>query len=417
MKVLVVGSGGREHTIIWKLSQSKKVTEIIAAPGNAGIMSLAKCFNVKATDLEGMLNLAKAEKPDMIVVAPDDPLSMGMVDLLTENGFSTFGPTKMAARIESSKSFSKDLMKKYDIPTADYQVFTDSEKAISYIKEKGAPIVVKASGLALGKGVVVATTEEMAIDAVNSIMGDKIFGNAGNEVVIEECLSGPEISVLAFTDGKVIVPMVSAQDHKRAFDNDEGPNTGGMGAFSPSKYYTSELAKECMDTIYLKTLNALNSENCKFKGVIYFGLMLTAKGPYVIEYNARFGDPETQVVLTRLKSDLYDIIKSVIDETLSEQKIEWLEDAAVCVMMASGGYPLKYKTGLDITGLENVKDAIVFHSGTKIGENGKLQTAGGRVLGITTLSDTVLNAAQKAYENVAKIHFDNAHFRHDIGNK
>ncbi|MEG0771277.1 MAG: phosphoribosylamine--glycine ligase, partial [Clostridia bacterium] len=367
MKVLVVGSGGREHTIIWKLSQSKKVTEIIAAPGNAGIMSLAKCFNVKATDLEGMLNLAKAEKPDMIVVAPDDPLSMGMVDLLTENGFSTFGPTKMAARIESSKSFSKDLMKKYDIPTADYQVFTDSEKAISYIKEKGAPIVVKASGLALGKGVVVATTEEMAIDAVNSIMGDKIFGNAGNEVVIEECLSGPEISVLAFTDGKVIVPMVSAQDHKRAFDNDEGPNTGGMGAFSPSKYYTSELAKECMDTIYLKTLNALNSENCKFKGVIYFGLMLTAKGPYVIEYNARFGDPETQVVLTRLKSDLYDIIKSVIDETLSEQKIEWLEDAAVCVMMASGGYPLKYKTGLDITGLENVKDAIVFHSGTKIG--------------------------------------------------
>ncbi|MEG1981636.1 MAG: phosphoribosylamine--glycine ligase [Clostridia bacterium] len=417
MKVLVVGSGGREHTIIWKLSQSKKVTEIIAAPGNAGIMSLAKCFNVKATDLEGMLNLAKAEKPDMIVVAPDDPLSMGMVDLLTENGFSTFGPTKMAARIESSKSFSKDLMKKYDIPTADYQVFTDSEKAISYIKEKGAPIVVKASGLALGKGVVVATTEEMAIDAVNSIMGDKIFGNAGNEVVIEECLSGPEISVLAFTDGKVIVPMVSAQDHKRAFDNDEGPNTGGMGAFSPSKYYTSELAKECMDTIYLKTLNALNSENCKFKGVIYFGLMLTAKGPYVIEYNARFGDPETQVVLTRLKSDLFDIFMSVIDETLSEQKIEWLEDAAVCVMMASGGYPLKYKTGLDITGLENVKDAIVFHSGTKIGENGKLQTAGGRVLGITTLSDTVLNAAQKAYENVAKIHFDNAHFRHDIGNK
>ena len=417
MKVLVVGGGGREHTIVWKLSQSKKVTEIICAPGNGGISTLAKCFNVKATDIDGMINLAKEQKPDMVVVAPDDPLTMGMVDAMEKAGFRAFGPKANAAIIEGSKAFSKELMKKYNIPTAKYECFEDMDKALEYIDSQGAPIVVKASGLALGKGVIVAETVEEAKKAVVDIMGDKIFGSAGNTVVIEECLFGPEVSVLAFTDGKILYPMVSAQDHKRVFDGDKGPNTGGMGTFSPSRIYTDELAKYCENEIFIPTMNALNSEGRTFKGVIYFGLMITNEGAKVIEYNARFGDPETQVVLPRLKTDLYDIFDAVIDERLSEINIEWENNAAVCVVLASGGYPGKYENGLEITGLDRIDGNItVFHAGTKY-EDGIFKTAGGRVIGVTATGDNLDIAIKNAYNAVNKISFKDAQFRRDIGIK
>ena len=416
MKVLVVGGGGREHAICHALSKSEKVDKIWCAPGNGGIASIAECVDITATDIEKMVAFAKENKPDLVMVAPDDPLALGMVDALEDAGIRAFGPHKNAAIIEGSKSFAKDLMHKYNIPTANYAVFEESSKAIEYIKEQGAPIVVKADGLALGKGVTVAMTEEDAINAVKDAMDGGAFGSAGARVVIEEFLTGPEVSVLAFTDGKTIKTMPSAQDHKRAYDHDKGPNTGGMGAFSPSRMYTDEIAKTCMDTIFRPTIDAMAKEGRTFKGVIYFGLMLTPKGPKVIEYNARFGDPETQAVLSRLETDIFDIFNAVIDGTLENIDIKWSDNAACCVCMASGGYPAKYEKGKVITGLDSVTDSMVYHAGTKLSD-GVMVTNGGRVLGVTANAKTLDEAIKKAYADVKKIHFDGVHFRTDIGVK
>lgn len=416
MKVLVIGSGGREHAICVTLAKSPKVDHIWCAPGNGGIASVAECVPLGATDIDGVVAFAKQHKPDMVMVAPDDPLAMGMVDALEEAGIRAFGPKANAAMIEGSKSFAKELMKKYGIPTAEYAVFEDSAAAINYIHRKGAPIVVKADGLALGKGVTVAMTEEAAAAAVRDAIDGGSFGKAGARVVIEEYLTGPEVSVLAFTDGKTLKTMPSAQDHKRAFDRDEGPNTGGMGAFSPSRFYTQEVAETCMKQIFKPTVAAMAQEGRPFKGVLYFGLMLTEKGPRVIEYNARFGDPETQAVLSRLDSDLYDIFNAVIDERLNEIEIRWKDDAACCVVMASGGYPKSYAKGKIITGLENVKDSFVFHAGTAL-RDGAIVTNGGRVLGVTATASTLDQAIEKAYADVHRISFENAHYRNDIGVK
>lgn len=414
MKVLVIGGGGREHAICTALHKSPKVDHIWCAPGNGGIASVAECIEIAPTDIEGVVAFAQQNQPDLVMVAPDDPLAMGMVDALEDVGIRAFGPRKNAAIIESSKSFAKDLMKKYHIPTAEYAVFDHSDAAIAYIQQKGAPIVVKADGLALGKGVTVAMTVEQAVQAVKDAMDDDAFGGAGARVVIEEYLTGPEVSVLAFVDGKHLQTMPSAQDHKRAYDHDEGPNTGGMGAFSPSRYYTDTIAQQCMQTIFQPTVAAMAAEGRPFKGVLYFGLMLTPKGPKVIEYNARFGDPETQAVLSRLDSDLYDILNAVIDEKLEEIDIQWKKDAACCVVMASGGYPKAYEKGKVITGLDTVKNSVVFHAGTKQ-QNGTLVTSGGRVLGVTAVAPTLEQAIANAYEDVNRIHFDGAHFRTDIG--
>lgn len=416
MKVLVIGSGGREHAICAKLSASPKVDHIWCAPGNGGIAAVAECVAIGATDIEGVVAFAKEHRPDLVMVAPDDPLSLGMVDALEENGIRAFGPRKNAAVIEGSKSFAKDLMQKYHIPTAKYAVFENSAEAIAYIKREGAPIVIKADGLALGKGVTVAETEAQAIEAVRDAIDGGAFGGAGARVVIEECLAGPEVSVLAFVDGKTLKTMPAAQDHKRAYDNDEGPNTGGMGAFSPSRFYTEDIAAQCMETIFKPTVAAMAAEGRPFKGVLYFGLMLTQKGPKVIEYNARFGDPETQAVLMRLNSELFDIFNAVIDESLDEIDIQWSGSAACCVCMASGGYPAAYEKGKEITGLSDVSESTVFHAGTAQ-QDGKLVTAGGRVLGVTAMADTLDEAIAKAYRDVKKIHFDGAHFRTDIGVK
>ncbi len=417
MKVLVVGGGGREHAIIYKLKENKNINEIHAVPGNGGISDIAVCHNIKATDIEGVLKLAKEIKPDMVIVAPDDPLMLGMVDELEKEGFRAFGPCKNAAIIEGSKVFAKELMKKYNIPTAGYEVFSDSDKAVEYIKKGTFPTVIKAEGLALGKGVIIAENFEDAKKAVHEIMDDKVFGDAGNRVVVEEFLQGPEVSVLAFTDGKTIIPMPSAQDHKRAYDNDKGKNTGGMGTFSPSRIYDEKLQKECMEKIFIPTMNAMNSEGRKFKGVLFFGLMITDKGPKVIEYNCRFGDPETQSVLLRLKSDLYDIFNAVIDEKLSETEVIFDDKAAVCIVMASGGYPEKYETGFEIKGLDDVdENTVIFHAGTKK-DGDKYYTCGGRVIGITAKGDNLDDAIKKAYENVSKISFEKAHYRKDIGIK
>ncbi len=419
MKVLVVGGGGREHTLVWKLSQSPKISELYCAPGNGGISELATCVAIKATDIDGIVNYSKENKMDLVVVAPDDPLAAGMVDKLNEAGIRAFGPVKAAAVIEGSKAFSKDLMKKYNIPTAGYSVFESSSEALRYIDECGAPIVVKADGLALGKGVIIAKTATEAKDAVNGMMNDKLFGNAGNKVVIEEFIEGPEVSILAFTDGKTVVPMVSSQDHKRAFDNDQGPNTGGMGTFSPSPLYDEKLADFCMKEIFVPTIEAMNKEGRKFKGVLYFGLMLTKDGPKVLEYNARFGDPETQVVIPRLKTDLLEIFEAIIDERLADINIEWDDNAAVCVVAASGGYPGKYPTGLEINGLDAAQadgNTIVFHAGTSL-KDGKFYTAGGRVLGVTAVEKTMDMAIDKAYAGIEKISFEGMHYRKDIGRK
>ncbi len=415
MKVLVVGSGGREHAIVWKLAQSPKVTKLYCAPGNGGIAELAECVNIKATDIDAIVRFAEEEDIDLTVVAPDDPLALGMVNALEKAGRRAFGPTAEAALIEASKSFSKRLMKKYGIPTADFNVFDSEEEAIKYLEQADYPIVVKADGLALGKGVIIAEDKIQAAEAVRSMMSGGKFGKAGSRVVIEEYMTGPEVSVLCFTDGKTIVPMVSSQDHKRALDNDKGLNTGGMGTFSPSLHYTAEHEKFVREHILQATVDAMNSEGRPFKGVLYFGLMLTPKGVKVLEYNARFGDPETQVVLPRLQSDLYEIFEAVIDGRLAHTEIKWNDKAAVCVVMASGGYPQSYETGFEITGLP-VENAIVFHAGTKL-ENGKLVTAGGRVLGVTALGEDIADARTKAYDAVSKIHFKNAHYRHDIGIK
>ncbi|MCX8131077.1 MAG: phosphoribosylamine--glycine ligase [Clostridia bacterium] len=419
MKILVVGSGGREHAIIWKIAKSPMVEKIYCAPGNGGISGLAECIPLNTLDIEGVVEFSKKNQIDMVVVAPDDPLVAGMVDALEEAGVRAFGPRKNAAILEGSKSFSKDLMKKYNIPTARYEIFDNSEHAIEYLRHQKYPIVVKADGLALGKGVIIAQGFDQAHEAVNNIMEDKIFGTAGNKVVIEEFLVGPEVSVLAFTDGKTVVPMVSSQDHKRALDNDQGLNTGGMGTFSPSRIYTPEIAEYCMKELYLPTIEAMNKENRKFKGVLYFGLILTQDGPKVLEYNARFGDPETQVVLPRLKNDLVEIFNAVIDENLESVDIQWENNASVCVIMASGGYPQKYKTGYGISGIEEAEkdsDIVVFHAGTKY-ENGKYLTAGGRVLGVTALAGTLNEAIDKAYSGVRKINFKDVHYRKDIGTK
>lgn len=419
MKVLVVGGGGREHTLVWKLSQSPKISELYCAPGNGGISELATCVAIKATDIVGIVNYSKENKMDLVVVAPDDPLAAGMVDKLNEAGIRAFGPVKAAAVIEGSKAFSKDLMKKYNIPTAGYSVFESSSEALRYIDEGGAPIVVKADGLALGKGVIIAKTVAEAKAAVNGMMEDKLFGNAGNKVVIEEFIEGPEVSILAFTDGKTVVPMVSSQDHKRAFDNDQGPNTGGMGTFSPSPLYDERLADFCMKEIFVPTIEAMNKEGRKFKGVLYFGLMLTKDGPKVLEYNARFGDPETQVVIPRLKTDLLEIFEAIIDERLADINIEWDDNAAVCVVAASGGYPEKYPTGLEINGLDAAQadgNTIVFHAGTSF-KDGKFYTAGGRVLGVTAVEKTMDMAIDKAYAGIEKISFEGMHYRKDIGRK
>ena len=416
MKVLVIGSGGREHAICVTLAKSPKVDHIWCAPGNGGIASVAECVPLGATDIDGVVAFAKQNKPDLVMVTPDDPLAMGMVDALEAVGIRAFGPKANAAIIEGSKSFAKELMKKYGIPTAEYAVFEDSAAAIDYIRQKGAPIVVTADGLALGKGVTVAMTEEAAEAAVRDAIDGGTFGKAGARVVIEEYLTGPEVSVLAFTDGKTLKTMPSAQDHKRAFDHDEGPNTGGMGAFSPSRFYTQEVAETCMKQIFEPTIAAMAQEGRPFKGVLYFGLMLTEKGPRVIEYNARFGDPETQAVLSRLDSDLYDIFNAVIDERLDEMEIHWKNDAACCVVMASGGYPKSYAKGKVITGLDNVKDSFVFHAGTAL-KDGKVVTNGGRVLGVTATAPTLDQAIEKAYADVRRISFENAHYRNDIGVK
>ena len=419
MKVLVVGGGGREHALIRKIKESSKVDEIFCTPGNGGISYDAKCFDVSATDIDGVVDLAKKLSVDLVVVAPDDPLVAGMVDALNDAGFKTFGPRANAAIIEGSKVFSKELMQKYNIPTAEYKVFDNANDAIEYIKEKNEfPTVIKADGLALGKGVIIPENLDDAVAGVKEIMEDKIFGASGNNIVVEEFLTGPEVSVLAFTDGKCVKPMVSSMDHKRALDGDKGLNTGGMGTVSPNPYYTEEVATECMDKIFMPTINAMNQEGRTFKGCLYFGLMITPKGPKVIEYNCRFGDPETQVVLPRLKTDIIDIFEAINNETLSELDIEWSDKACACVIMASGGYPKSYKKGAEITGLTlgQLDGVTVYHAGTKI-ENDKLVTSGGRVLGVTALGDSLADALKKSYEAVENIHFDNAHYRKDIGKR
>ena len=414
MKVLVVGSGGREHAICWALHKSPKVTELYCAPGNGGIGEIARCVDVKATDIPGMVAWAKENQMDFVMVAPDDPLAMGMVDAMEASGIRAFGPKANAAIIEGSKAFSKALMKKYGIPTAAYEVFTDKDAALSYVEAQGAPIVVKCDGLALGKGVVVAQTLEEAKEAVVNMMENKAFGEAGAKVVIEECMTGPEVTVLAFTDGKTIVPMPSSQDHKRAYDGDKGPNTGGMGAISPCPNYTPELSKICMDTIFLPTVKALNAEGRTFKGVIYFGMMLTPEGPKVVEYNARFGDPECQAVLSLLETDLMDILEACVDGTLDQLDVKFKDAASCCLVLASGGYPVAYEKGKEITGLDQVKDAVVFHAGTKK-QDGKFLTNGGRVLGVTAVAPTLREAVVKAYAAAGPVNFEKMHFRTDIG--
>ena len=415
MKVMVVGGGGREHAIIKKLKENKTIETIYALPGNGGIAKDAECVAIAATDLEKITAFAKENAVDYAVVAPDDPLVAGLVDELNAVGIPCFGPDKKAAIIEGSKVFSKDLMKKYKIPTAQYETFDNAEEALRYIETSEIPVVVKADGLALGKGVIIAQTREEARDAVKSIMEDKKFGKSGDKIVVEEFLTGPEVSVLSFTDGKKVVPMISSMDHKRAKDNDEGLNTGGMGTVAPNPYYTEEVAKECMETIFLPTIEAMNKEGRTFKGCLYFGLMLTEKGPKVIEYNCRFGDPETQVVLPLLDSDLLTIMQAVTKEEPTEEMVQFSSKSAACVIMASDGYPASYEKGYEITIPEEVADNV-YVAGAKL-EDGKLLTSGGRVLGVTAVADDLKSALKEAYEMVDKVSFGNAYYRHDIGQR
>lgn len=419
--ILVVGGGGREHAIIMKLAESSHVGKIYCTPGNGGISKYAECFNVSATDVEEVVKLAKKLNPDMVVVAPDDPLVLGMVDALQSEGFMTFGPKKNAAIIEGSKVFSKELMKKYNIPTAFYEVFTDSESAVAYLKKQNSyPAVIKADGLALGKGVIIAQNEEEAVQAVHDMIDNLKFGKSSARIVIEEFLTGPEVSVLSFTDGRTVIPMISSMDHKRAYDNDEGLNTGGMGTVSPNPYYTDEIANECMEKIFIPTIKAMNSEGRTFEGCLYFGLMITPKGPKVIEYNCRFGDPETQVVLPMLDADLYEIFEAVYNHTLDKVDIKWHSGACACVVMASGGYPLSYPKGLEISGLDEkgqTENCFVYHAGTKLSDDGKFLTNGGRVLGVTARGENLKTALDTAYKGVSQISFENAHYRKDIGQR
>ncbi len=415
MKIMVVGGGGREHAIIKKIKKSPLAEEIYVLPGNAGMSEDATCVNIGAKDLDGIVTFAKENSIDYAIVAPDDPLVLGAVDRLNEVGIPCFGPLANAAIIEGSKIFSKNLMKKYNIPTAKYEVFTELSAALSYLDGIGYPTVVKADGLALGKGVVIAVNKEEAEAAVRSMMEDRMFGESGSRVVIEEFLTGPEVSVLAFTDGKTVVPMISSMDHKRALDGDEGLNTGGMGTIAPNPYYTADIAEQCMKEIFLPTINAMNQEGRTFKGCLYFGLMLTPNGPKVIEYNCRFGDPETQVVLPLLESDLLQVMMACTNGTLAETEVKFSDKSACCVIMASGGYPKAYKGGYEIS-VEKDMTAEIYFAGAKE-EKGHLVTAGGRVLGVTAVADSLSEAIHASYANVKKISFKDVHYRTDIGQR
>ncbi len=418
MKVLVIGGGGREHAICWKLSKSPKVDELYCAPGNAGIAEVAKCVDIGVMDFEKIADFAKKEAFDLVVVGPDDPLAGGIVDVLEEKGLRVFGPRKNAAILEGSKAFSKDLMKKYGIPTAAYETFDTPEAALKYLETAPVPIVLKADGLALGKGVLICNTREEAKEGVKTLMLDKQFGHAGDRIVVEQFMTGREVSVLSFVDGKTIKIMTSAQDHKRAKDGDQGLNTGGMGTFSPSPFYTKEVDEFCRKYIYQSTVDAMKSEDREFKGIIFFGLMLTADGPKVLEYNARFGDPETQVVLPRMKNDILDVFEACIDGTLDQIDLQFEDNAAVCVVLASAGYPEHYEKGKKITGLENFKDKdgyYVFHAGSKFDAEGNILTNGGRVLGVTATGKDLKEARANAYKATEWVNFENKYMRHDIG--
>ena len=418
MKVLVVGGGGREHAICWKISKSSKVSKIYCAPGNAGIAEVAECVNIKAMEFDKLAAFAKDNQIDLTVVGMDDPLVGGIVDVFEAEGLRVFGPRKNAAILEGSKAFSKDLMKKYHIPTAAYETFTSPEEAKKYLETSKYPIVLKADGLALGKGVLICETKEDAMAGVNELMLDKKFGSAGNTIVVEEFMTGREVSVLSFVDGNTIKIMSSAQDHKRAKDGDQGLNTGGMGNFSPSPFYTDEVDEFCKKYVYQATVDAMKAEGRPFKGVIFFGLMLTPEGPKVLEYNARFGDPEAQVVLPRMKNDIIDVFEACIDGTLDQIDLQFEDNACVCVVLASDGYPLAYEKGFEITGMENFKDKdgyYLFHAGSKFDENGKIVTNGGRVLGVTATGKTLKEARANAYEATEWVNFDNKYMRHDIG--
>lgn len=418
MKVLVIGGGGREHAIVWKLSQSRRVDKIYCMPGNAGISEIAECIDVH-NDLEALLDFVKYEWIDLTIVGPEDPLSKGIVDLFEKEGRKIIGPNKMAAMLEASKVFAKDFMRRYGIPTAEYRVFTSYLHAEDYVRVKGAPIVIKADGLAAGKGVFVAKTVDEAIEALRLIMKERVFGDAGERVVVEDFLNGEEASFMAFCDGKTVIPMVSSQDHKRVYDNDEGPNTGGMGAYSPAPVITEEIEKIVMNKIMLSVIRGMRSEGIKYKGILYAGLMIKNGFPYVLEFNCRFGDPETQPVLTRLKTDLIDISFAIIEERLSEMELEWRPEASVCVVLASKGYPGKYEKGKVIDGIDKLKglnDLYVFHAGTGF-NNGDLVTSGGRVLGVTALGKDIKEARDRVYNAIKEIHFDGMHFRRDIALK
>ena len=418
MKILIVGGGGREHAIAWKLAKSPKVEKLYCAPGNAGIAEVAECVNIGVMEFDKLVAFAKEHEIDLTVVAPDDPLAAGAVDAFEEAGLRAFGPRANAAILEGSKAFSKDLMKKYGIPTAAYETFNDPEKALAYLETAKMPIVLKADGLALGKGVLICKDLEEAKAGVKTLMMDKQFGSAGDEIVIEEFMTGREVSVLSFVDGKTIKIMTSAQDHKRAKDGDQGLNTGGMGTFSPSPFYTPEVDAFCKEHIYQKTVDAMKAEGREFKGIIFFGLMLTADGPKVLEYNARFGDPETQVVLPRMKNDLVDLFEACIDGTLDQIELEFEDNAAVCVVLASAGYPEHYEKGFEIRGLENFRDKegyYVFHAGSKFDDQGRVVTNGGRVLGVTATGSNLKEARANAYKATEWIDFDNKYMRHDIG--
>lgn len=415
MNVIVIGSGGREHAIIKKIKSNPNISKIYAIPGNAGIAKDATCVDIVATDIENVVKFAIQNKIDFAIVTPDDPLVLGMVDKLEEVGINCFGPNKKAAILEGSKIFAKNLMKKYNIPTAKYEVFSNYDLAIKYLEEVSFPTVIKADGLAFGKGVIIAQNKDEAKNAIYEMMQNKIFGDSGLSIVIEEFLTGPEVSVLAFTDGKTIVPMVSSMDHKKAFDEDLGPNTGGMGTIAPNPYYTKQIEKICMETIFIPTIKAMENEDRKFKGCLYFGLMITKQGPKVIEYNCRFGDPETQVVLPLLETDLFDIMISVSKEELNSTQVKFSDKHSCCVVMASKGYPKEYKTGFEISLPKNT-DSYMFFSGVKLKDE-KLVTSGGRVLGVTSVAENLKDAINKSYDTVSQINFENCYYRLDIGKK
>ncbi|MGB9891491.1 MULTISPECIES: phosphoribosylamine--glycine ligase [Thermodesulfovibrio] len=418
MKVLVIGSGGREHAIVWKLAQSKVVDKIYCAPGNAGISEIAECVEVESKNFSALLDFVKYEWIDLTVVGPEEPLAKGIVDIFQKEGRKIIGPTKAGAQIESSKVFAKDFMKRHKIPTSEYKVFTSYTHAEEYIRLKGTPIVIKADGLAAGKGVFVCQSYDEAVDALRLIMKEKAFGSAGDRVVIEECLQGKEVSYLVFTDGKTIIPMVTSKDHKRLLDNDEGPNTGGMGTFSPNPIITPELEYEILETVIKPTIKGLKQEGIVYKGILYAGLMIINNKPYVLEFNCRFGDPETQVILPRLETDIMDIFMAIAEQKLNKVDVKWKNEASLCVILASEGYPGKYKKGIPIYGLEmfkGLKDITVFHAGTKFDDDGKIVTNGGRVLGITALGKDIKEARQKAYSAVEFIKFEGMQYRKDIG--